>query len=251
MSNRLFVFGCSYATGEELLLHELGYLDRYRIQTANDPRLFFKKLKETNSEHLYENVKRRQKEIAWPNLLAKKLNYECINLAKNGNSLDEITFQVLQQQSHIREKDLVIVSLTKSTRNAVFNKTVESFQLPSLVWPLKRLIGVKDIENSKYVINKQTDKALLDWFTDDRIAWDYLKNLKVLETTQAKCVLAMNNSLDTSFDLFKDLYKGIEENFLSKKGLDDFSINRHCWGHPEKEAHKKYAEHLYEILRKL
>jgi len=250
MNNKIFVFGCSYATGEELLMHHLGELDSYRIQTAHNPRLFFKKLKQQqNLKNLYEKIKDDQKNIAWPNLLARKLGYECVNLAESGNSLDKILYQLFEEQEKIGKNDITIISLTKPTRNAVFDKTVNSFQLPSLHWPVKSLLGVKDNGDVEPVINPKTDKALLDWFTNDRIAWDFIKNLKLLTGTDAKIIPSMTINIDTTFKLFRNIYEECAQGFITTKSLDDFSKYRHAWGHPDADAHKKYAEHLYEILR--
>lgn len=249
MKHRLFVFGCSYATGEELMLHQLGDIDNYRISTSKDPRKFFKKLEEENLQDKYEKIKQDQKRIAWPQLLADKLNYDCINLAESGNSLDKMVFQFFKEQENISNDDLVIMSLTKASRNAYFNSSVESFQLPSLLWPVKSLLGVKDTGDVKPVISKETDQALLEWFTDDRIVWDFIKNLKILENTQANIVPAMSDEFKTTIPILEIMINKSKEKFITNKGLDDFCVERHAWGHPTLDAHIKYADHLYEILR--
>lgn len=248
MSNNLFTFGCSYATGEELLLHELP-IDDFRLKTARDPRKYFKLLEESNLESKYNQLKLKQKQLAWPKLLADKLNYNCINFAESGNSLDKILFQVLSHADEFTSNDLVIVSLTKANRNAVFNKTVESFQLPSLMWPVKTLIGVKDTGDTKPVIDKRTDKALLNWFTDDRVAWDFVKNLQILTTLNVHIVPSMKNNIDISISTIEKLYETIQKSYLTQNSLDDFCDNWLAWGHPDHKAHVKYAEHLYELLR--
>jgi hypothetical protein len=248
--NKLFVFGCSYATGEELLLHELGELDNYRITTATDPRKFFKRLEKLKLQDQYVEIKKRQKDIAWPKILADKLGYNCVNLAESGNSLDKMLFQIYQElhKCAISENDLIIVSITKSTRNAIFDKTVESFQLPSLYWPVKSIMGTTDSGDIKPVINKKADQALLEWFTDDRVCWDFVKNLQVLQTIKnLHMIPAMSNELKTSMPVLIKIYESC--NFLTTKSLDDFTNHRMAWGHPDAAAHIKYSDHLYEILR--
>lgn len=255
MSNKLFVFGCSYATGEELLMHRLGELDAYRISTADDPRKFFKRLELENRQDEYEEIKLLQKEIAWPKQLSDKLNLNCVNLAESGNSFDKMLYQIYEQVYHgnISKEDTIIVSLTKTTRNAVFDNKVESFQLPSLYWPVKSLIGVKDTGDMKPVIDEKTDIALLQWFTDDRILWDYVKNLQAVralkENFNLHIVPAMKNNIKTNIPLIEKLYQDCANDFLTDKGLDDFSNDRLAWGHPDQVAHDKYAEYLYDILR--
>ena len=139
MTNKLFAFGCSYATGEELLMHHLDDVDQYRIKTASDPRKFFSMLdKDPNLILKYNDIKIEQKKISWPNILSNLLELECVNLAESGNSLDKIVWQIYQEyhSKNIKDNDIVIVSLTKSTRNLYFSDTPESFQLPSLLWPI-------------------------------------------------------------------------------------------------------------------
>lgn len=253
--NNLFVYGCSYATGEELLAHELGSLDDYRIATADDPRKFFKRLEKEHAVEQYEEIKRRQYKLAWPQILADKLGLECLNRAESGNSLDKMLYQLYEDiyQENISEADTVVISLTKATRNAVFNKTVESFQLPSLYWPVKTLMGVKDTGDMSPVINEDTDKALLEWFTDDRVAWDFIKNLQAIKNISqffnVKIIPCMHNNIVTSIPLLTHIYHDCNKGFITDKGLDDFAESNHAWGHPTQSAHTRYAEHLYEILR--
>ena len=264
MTNKLFAFGCSYATGEELLMHHLDDVDQYRIKTASDPRKFFSMLdKDPNLILKYNDIKIEQKKISWPNILSNLLELECVNLAESGNSLDKIVWQIYQEyhSKNIKDNDIVIVSLTKSTSNLYFSDTPESFQLPSLLWPINdRLLGVKDNGDVGYVIDKDSDKAILNWFNNDRIAWDFIKNLIILKNLQNSIKLyivpAMNDNPITNLkcynqDLFSKMYSDLKTLLLTNTGLDDFSKTYHAWGHPDKEAHKKYAEHLYEILRKL
>lgn len=255
MNNNLFVFGCSYATGEELLLDRLGEIDGYRISTANDPRKFFKRLEKEKRLEEYESVKQLQKEIAWPQLLANKLKLKCVNLAESGNSLDKMLFQLYKEiyKGNITKDDKIIISLTKATRNAKFDGDVDSFQLPSLYWPVTSLLGVKDSGDFTTVFNKETDKALLEWFTNDRIVWDYIKNLQAIKNIgqffNLHVVPTMKNDINPKIELLKKVYNDCSNGFLTDKGLDDFSQGRLAWGHPDKEAHIKFAEHLYELLR--
>lgn len=255
--NKLFVFGCSYATGEELLMHELGTVDEFRKATAKDPRKFFKKIKELNLQSKYKEIKERQKKFAWPQILADKLDYQCVNLAESGNSLDKIVYQLYKEilEDNISKDDIVIISVTKLTRNAIFKKdSVESFQLPSLYWPVENLIGATDDGDFKPVINEQTDKALLDWFTDDRVIWDFVKNIQTLKniknSTNLKIhfVLAIKDNTTATSKTLKDIHNLTLTDFLTYHTLDDCSPGRLAWGHPTQEAHQKYAEHIYGLL---
>jgi hypothetical protein len=59
----------------------------------------------------------------------------------------------------------------------------------------------------------------------------------------------MNNNIISSMPVILDLYEKSKSKFLTDKGLDFFCGERLAWGHPDKDAHINYAEHLYEILR--
>lgn len=257
IKSKIFTFGCSYATGEELLIHELADLNEYRLSTADDPRKFFKQLEDKQLNNQYTEIKEKQKLIAWPQLLADKLGYTSVNLAESGNSLDKMLFQLYEQieNNAITKDDIILISLTKSSRNAFFNETVKSFQLPSLYWPVNTLMTVDDVSDMKPVINKKTDQALLEWFTDDRIAWDFIKNIQAFENLKTSFNLyilpVMNTNISTTLPVLTKMYNTSMSKFLTDKGLDDFSFKRLPWGHPEEDAHVKYAGHLYEILRKL
>ena len=130
-------------------------------------------------------------------------------------------YQIYQEiySGNITDKDLIIVSLTKASRNAYFNGDVESFQLPSLYWPSSSLIGIKDTGDAKPVINEKTDMALLDWFTDDRIAWDFLKNLQALKNIKhffdLEIIPAMSNNLTTKLPVLSKIYEDCQKGFLT------------------------------------
>ncbi len=166
-------------------------------------------------------------------------------------------FQLYEEiyKGNITKQDTIIISLTQLTRNAYINKTIEAFQLPSLMWPTKSLIGVADTGDYKPVINARTDEALIDWFTDDRILWDGIKNLQAFKNVKQffnlHLVPAMSYDVKTNIELLKEIYEDCSKGFLTNKHLDDFSTIRHAWGHPDITAHNKYADHLYEILREL
>lgn len=241
--NKLFVFGCSYATGEELLLGDLMPID------SSDPHKFFDKIKKLNLELKYQNIRLLQKNLAWPQLLANRLGRTCINKAESGNSLDKMLYQFLTC-TEITESDIVIISLTKPTRNAKFNGSVESFQLPSLYYGVDSLIGVDQLGGNRFVFDKNTDKALVNWFSDDRILWDFIKNIEVFRSRNVYIVPAMSFDINASQEL-KDMYNNLTESYVTHKSLDDFTDHYMPWGHPNGQAHTDYADHLYEIFRKL
>jgi len=260
MKPKLYVFGCSYSTGEELLLDEIQQLNQLRLDTAHDPRIFFHALeKDIELSRQYQLLIDKQKILSWPNLLAGMMDIECVNLAESGNSLDKMLYQI--SITEFNSNDVIIVALTNPYRSMYFSDTAKSFQLPSLVWPVKdRLLGVSVNGNLDYVIGKEEDKAVLKWFNDDRVMWDQIKNLSMLGYLQKSLNLFVVPAMSRkTFELknyncpvLPGLYNDLEKTLcITDKNLDDFILTRMPWGHPDKLAHSAYAEHCYEILRQL
>jgi len=98
------------------------------------------------------------------------MNVECVNFAESGNSMQKMLWQFLNYKDYLTDTDLVIFSQTKPDRNVFFNDRPASFQIASILG----LIGVGKNGNASTVIDSNTDKAMLKWFTDDRIIWDEL-----------------------------------------------------------------------------
>ena len=173
MKPKLYVFGCSYSTGEELLLDEIQQLNQLRFDTVHDPRIFFHALeKDPELSKQYQSLVDKQKKLSWPNLLAGMMDMECVNLAESGNSLDKMLYQI--SITEFNSNDVIIVALTNPFRSMYFSDAAKSFQLPSLVWPVKdRLLGVSANGNLDYVIGKEEDKAV----PMDKFGYFYKVNL--------------------------------------------------------------------------
>ena len=93
---RIIVFGCSYATGEEILYHELGSeIEELRKSSADDPRIFFNAVEKNNLTEQIKQIQHNQFDHAWPTKLAALLGVECVNLAESGNSMPTMIWQFL------------------------------------------------------------------------------------------------------------------------------------------------------------
>ena len=252
--NRIIVFGCSYATGEELLYDELD-CKLIAIRNANaDPRVFFNAIESnTNYQEQYSSVIKKQYELAWPAKLAKLMDVECINLAESGNSMQKMLWQFLNYREHLTDTDLVIFSQTKPDRNVFFHDKPASFQIASILG----LIGVGKNGNASTVIDCETDKSMLKWFTDDRIMWDDLMVLLSIgyfkNTYNIHVVPAMRSSayeLKEYNNMLYDMFKVLQDQlFLGSKTMDDFKGNDSLlWGHPTLEVHTQYANYLFKEL---
>ena len=255
--NRIVVFGCSYATGEELLYDELDQ-ELVTIRNVNaDPRIFFNAI-ESNAtyQEQYTNIIKRQYNLAWPAKLAELMNVECVNFAESGNSMQKMLWQFLNYKDHLTDTDLVIFSQTKPDRNVFFNDKPSSFQIASILG----LIGVGKNGNASKVIDSNTDKAMLKWFTDDRIIWDELMVLMSIgyfkNTHNLRVVPAMRASkyeLKEYNIMFDETFKVLQHQlFLGSKTMDDFKgSDSLLWGHPTLEVHEQYANYLFSELQRV
>jgi hypothetical protein len=251
---RIVVFGCSYATGEELLYDELDN-KLTAIRSREDPRKFFNLIESSAVyQEQYTSVIKRQYNLAWPAKLAELMNVECVNLAESGNSMQRMLWQFLSYKENLTNTDLVIFSQTKPDRNLFFNDTPTSFQIASILG----LIGVGKNGNAATVIDCDTDKAMLKWFTDDRIVWDelmvlmsigYFKNTYNLRVVPA--MRAAEYELKNYNSILSDTFKILQyQLFLGSKTMDDFKgSDSLLWGHPTLAVHEKYANYLFKELK--
>ena len=263
---RIVVFGCSYATGEELLYDELD-INLLAIRNNNkDPREFFNAI-ESNElyQTQYADVIKRQYDLAWPKVLADKLNVECINFAESGNSMQKMLWQFLNYRDNITDADLVIFSQTKPDRNMFFKDKPRAFQIASILSTEEGLIGVADNGNAAVVIDPETDRAILKWFNDDRIVWDeliilmsiaYLKNFYNIRIVPAvgysDCYLDYNFK-EYNKPLFSETFGLLKEDnlLLGRYSMDYYKQqdgDNLLWGHPSKRVHDIYAEYLFKEL---
>jgi hypothetical protein len=263
---RIVIFGCSYASGEELLYDELDSNLRSIRNNNKDPRVFFNAIENNKLyQSQYADVIKQQYDIAWPKILANKLNVECINFAESGNSMQKMLWQFLNYRDNITDSDLVIFSQTKPDRNMFFKDKPRAFQIASILNSEEGLIGVSDNGNAAVVMDPATDKAILKWFTDDRIVWDeliilmsiaYLKNFYNIRIVPAvgysDCYKAYNFK-EYNTPVFSETFGLLKQDnlLLGRYSMDYYKQQEGdnlLWGHPSKRVHDVYADYLYKEL---
>jgi hypothetical protein len=267
MSNikRLVVFGCSYCTGEEILYHELGEeISRLHESTYTDPRIFFEKIEKEKLNFKLKEIQLKQMNLAWPKKLADQLGIECINLSESGNSMQKMLWQFLEQirLGKIFDTDLILFAQTKAERSLYFREFPMSFQIATTNDPgLNRILGISENGGVSEVMNEKLDKAIMQWFNDDRMYWDHLMVLMSLnylkQTYNLFVVPAMTlNQLDLQ-DYNKQLFDSLLDNirnsdlYLTDRGLDYYKTSDEDylpWGHPKEKIHNQYADFLRDII---
>lgn len=265
MIKRIVVFGCSYCTGEEILYHQLGVeLDHLHKSTAHDPRIFFNKIEEAGLTLELKTIQKKQIDLAWPKKLSKMLGVECKNLAESGNSMQKMLWQFLDQchKGNILETDLILFGQTKAERGLYFREFPMSFQVATANGPdLNKILGISPSGGISEVIGENFDSAIMHWFNDDRLAWDFSMVLNCLaywkKNLNLFVVPAMSlNCVDLkkyNKSLFNFVLRDVKNSdlYITEKGLDYFKESNDDylpWGHPKELIHDRYAQHLKEII---
>jgi len=261
---RLLVFGCSYSSGEEILYHELGKdLEILRKNTTHDPRIWLDKIDSSGKGKQLEEIKKRQLEHAWPAKLAKLLDIECLNFSKGGNSLQNMLWEFLnfEHTYGINEDDIILFSRTKAERNVYFGEGYPmAFQIASASGPeMGRILGVTKSGNVTTVITPEADNAIIGWFNDDRITWDYinfLQSFALLRRTHFMFLvpsmkLSTVNLQSYNKDLFNSLILEHTDMLIGTRDIDSFTegpYDKLLWGHPKEIVQERFAQHLYSTF---
>jgi hypothetical protein len=203
---RLVTFGCSYTFGH-------GLVDCFMPPT---------------------NPGLHPSSYAWPNLLAKKLGYECLNLSNPGSGNFEILMRILQ--TSFEKDDLVI------TQFSFFNR-YEFYRMTDKIKQGERIPF--DSEIFKEILSESSDRYLGAY----KNYWDNWLAIKLVElfldSKQIKNCFYISDVNDSapepSILEMKNFIRGIKTYRLDK-GLDN--------SHPGPKSHETQADILYNSIIK-
>jgi hypothetical protein len=192
--SRLIAFGCSYTFGQGL--------------------------EDIHSKFPYT----KSSKLAWPNLLANKLNLKCINNAEPGNTNFNIWHAALKYK--FKKDDIVFILWTHKNRHTIFET---SYRYDNLTKDDAKTKCFYDNFYSPYQSNIQT--AL------------YISHLNYEIPNKIINLFLDKNEFDTAA-MFKNITT-IDASLLEyynryPKALDN--------SHPGQLAHKEYAEKIYTCL---
>jgi hypothetical protein len=173
--------------------------------------------------------------------------------------MQKMLWQFLNYKDQLLTSDLVLFSQTKAERNLHFKDFPMPFQIASINGPIKNsILGISKTGNVSSVIDKSTDSAIINWFTDDRIIWDFIGSLHSLEYFKQFYNLFLIPTMSLSNvelqyynkELFEKELNSHPNLYLGNKGLDDFAAEEEylCWGHPVESVHERFANYLYKEL---
>lgn len=261
--NRIVAFGCSFTAGTEILDDRL---NSYFVDLKNklDVYQWWEKLKKDPEQmKLQLELRKQEPNYAWPAHLASYLGIDFVNYAQPGNSNELMCWQILQklESGEITEDDLVLIGLTGTQRSMFFSNTSPE--------PVPFLLS--NIESYRVELSDQITK----YFTDDRLLWNYYRDLKSFESMKQKingrlfvipmehirkelCLWPSTNNFGTyrvaSLENALFFNKIINQLYNSKLFIDadcclyDFyskeTVLPH--GHLNEDAHRSFAEQIYK-----
>ena len=171
---RIVAFGCSWSAGTEILDHQL---NSYFVDLKNklDYARWWEKLQaDPDQSKLHQELRKQEPNYAWPAHLASYLGVDIVNYAKPGNSNELMCWQILQKldSGEVTNDDLILVGTTGIQRSMFFSNTSPE--------PVPFLLST--IESYRPHLSEHITK----YFTDDRLLWNYYRDLKVFESIKQK-----------------------------------------------------------------
>ena len=167
-------------------------------------------------------------QLAWPQLLANKINRNCVNLSNSGASNKEILFKLENWIDKISVNDLVIIKWSYSNRWCVIED--------DHVRPMH--IGTKQWKNWQKDYTNEKDSA---WLTKQFIDLSsILLNERKIKYFHLATDLVDYDNLDLRYSKFVKNSSIIPFKKRFPRALDG--------SHPGEEAHNEYAKNLCKII---
>jgi hypothetical protein len=167
--------------------------------------------------------------LAWPSLLAEKLNLECVNLSRPGFSNKAITKKILEFE--YQTNDIVVVQWTFKNRSSVF---IDENQIECI---------------GPWLKDKKSRKFYEYFYSDIEGEWDF--QTKSLASKSYLDLLGLKNyHLALKRDDLRNTYYWNKVNYLPiffldiarnmEKALDQL--------HPGSDSHRIFADGLFKII---
>jgi hypothetical protein len=161
-------YGCSNTGGTELLTHELP--EWMQPETVGWERWRERMRTDTQWRQVYKTNREREKQIAWPMIVADKLGMVCENKADEGQSPAEACWKIVRWLEKNGDKQHVIHVIGIGTVNRLLqlnsgaDKKLWEGHEPAMFL-------------QSFSIDQRPD--LWNYFTEAQLAWTYLKEMRV------------------------------------------------------------------------
>lgn len=253
--DRIVSYGCSHMSALETVDDE--YISNSEKIKEKYGYPHFRKLLQEKKDFSYKEYIERGKNYAWPCILSKNLNVECLNRANPGNSIYKIIwdFESDLEEGNINDKDLILIDLVTPFRLIDFSdeKSVDTLNLnrPSF-W--------KDYlqQGAPFFAKVFTNDFLIFYYM---LALDYLASYK--KTYQIYFTIPHNENLSfldsKNHKVLQNMnYKSLSKlDFISSKTLLNdcvFDKRRDRYygvGHAKPIVHERYAEIIFDELNQV
>ena len=254
---RVVAYGCSFTKGDELCDHELEPNADAIKKELGCQKFTTDFLYKNHLPEVVEEMIKRQKELSWAGQIAKKLNVPIENRAEGGLSAGAIFsyFLIDLNAGRITDTDLVLIGYTSPFRVFHINK---HNQFNTLLTSFPEM----------WIPELQTQKEFLinNLFTDENMLFSWHSTLINLiyyaeHKLPGRMFIAKCNWHHTHTSATKQLRRLFTEfeketnssPAMSTKILYDFLDSTdivHGGGHPSVGVHIKFADYVFEELKK-
>lgn len=224
--------GCSNTVGVDLE-EEIGYENHWwqKDYTRED----------------VEIVRKHREENNFSMLIAKKLQYECVNIAEPGNSNGNMLRKLVDYIEENPKVDFALINLTSASRISYkVDDEIHHFNLAFTPKELKSMSKIKH-KNFEPFIDFMRTHCLNTWNIRNRIIYEI------------RCVISYLTTKNIPFFISTTIPNNVDLSLLTEHSInvsmDEFSHasghKRLKGGHYGSGAHKDWADHIYKNIKKL
>lgn len=180
--------------------------------------------------------------LGWPNMLANKLNRECINLSKPGSGNKEILIKILNTK--FLPDDMVVVGWSHFNRYDFYRHTDENEGYRITGDEIEEVVFKVNVNDQNWLNNNRVENFLCIHHANI-----FLSNLH-LQQYNFFAVHSENSNQMPSFRL-KNFYDIRPPTWIVDKALDknpDEPFHFNAKGHPGLESQKVLTDILYEKI---
>ena len=173
---------------------------------------------------------------AWPNLLAKKLGYDCLNLSANGSGNYQILLDILR--TDFKQDDIVVIGYSYFDRYEYYHMTDRISNGHQLTHKSKDILHRKEI--NKIMVGNTNEYEQTYWKN-----WLSIQNAEMLLDSKNIKNYSFLNVPKIAQETKPDLIK--LNNFFTDVQLTfkDYALDKE---HPGIETHRLQSEQLYSII---